>query len=90
MITKKKLVSKVAKNISGLNCGEVSIVVDELLDTILSTLKSGEEIYLAGFGKFGISEFKETIKRIPNGKEIVVPAHKEPKFKFFKTAKEEF
>lgn len=90
MINKKELIRRTQKKISGMTQADMEVVIDEMFDTIIETLKGGEEIYLAGFGKFSLTKFKAIDKPCPDGKTKFVPAHVEPKFKFFKTAKKEF
>ena len=90
MINKKDLIRKVSKKVNGLTQNELNIVYDELIDAIFDTLKDGETIYLAGFGKFSVADVKEVTRKCPTGQVVTIPAHKEPRFKFFKTAKVDF
>lgn len=90
MITKKDLVKAISKRIQGFTQADISIVVDELFETILDTLKDGEEIYLYGFGKYSVTDCKEVVRKAPNGEPVTIPAHRKPKFKFFESAKADF
>lgn len=90
MVKKRDLVRRVAKRLDGITQGDISVVLDVFFDEIIDSLKADETIYLAGFGKFSTTEYREVNKIAPNGKEVIIPAHKEPKFKFFKMAKSEF
>lgn len=90
MINKAKLIKKVSTRVDGLTQGELSVVYDEIVNAILDTLKDGEDIYLAGFGKFSVVKKKEVTRKSPTGQLVTTPAHREPKFKFFKTAKDDF
>ena len=90
MINKAKLIKKVSTRVDGLTLGALSIVYDEIINAILDTLKDGEEIYLAGFGKFSVTEKKEITRITATGQTVTIPAQREPKFKFFKTAKVDF
>ena len=54
--------------------------LDVLLETITETLAVGEDVKLAGFGKFEVTEKPEKVQN-SFGKEVVVPAHNVVKFK---------
>lgn len=67
--------------------------VDEILstakDVLTDALVDGEKVSFVGFGSFEVVERAERIARSPQtGEEIVVPAHKVPKFKFGKAVRE--
>ena len=45
-------------------------------------MAEGENVYLRGFGTFGVIERKEKLGRnISKNTSVVIPAHKIPKFK---------
>lgn len=57
--------------------------VNVVLETIAETLKKGEEVSFAGFGKFHVVDVAEREARNPQtGETMTVAAHKAPKFKF--------
>ena len=65
-------------------------VVNAVLDTIVDTLKKGEEVALAGFGKFSVADVAEREARnFQTGETVTVAAHKAPKFKFASNVKAE-
>lgn len=75
------------------NCTQkdTGIVFDAMIDTIVSVLKSGEKIQIAGFGSFELSKKKATTKINPLTKQTVkVAACSVPKFKFGKSFKAVF
>lgn len=55
---KKELVKKICARTS-LEEGDVSHILDVMLDEITESLKSGEEIKLFGFGKFTTRKYGE-------------------------------
>lgn len=60
----------------------IMAVVDEFMAVVKNSLIQGENVYLRGFGTFGVVERKEKIGRnIIKGESIVIPAHNIPKFK---------
>jgi len=64
-------------------------VVDLLLDTIVSTLKNGEEVSIAGLGIFSVKQRAARTARNPKtGATVQVPATKVPKFRAAKALKE--
>ena len=57
--------------------------VNAVLEVITDTLKNGDEVALAGFGKFHVVDVAEKSCRNPQtGETMTVAAHKAPKFKF--------
>lgn len=57
--------------------------VNVVLETITETLKNGEEVAFAGFGKFSVVDVAEREARNPQtGETMTIAAHKAPKFKF--------
>lgn len=64
-------------------------IVDLVFDTIVNTLKNGEEVAISGFGSFTAKERKARKARNPKTGEMVdVPAMRAPKFKAGKNLKE--
>ena len=57
--------------------------LNAVLNVITDTLKTGEDVAIAGFGKFYVADVAEKEARNPQtGEKMTVPAHKAPKFKF--------
>jgi DNA-binding protein HU-beta len=64
-------------------------VVNTVFETIVKTLKSGDEVAVAGFGKFSIKQTKARDARNPKtGETVKVPAMKKPKFSAAKALKD--
>lgn len=64
-------------------------VVDTVLDTVVEALAHGEEVSIAGFGKFVVKQRAARESINPRTKEVVkVPASKAPVFKAGKALKE--
>lgn len=56
--------------------------VDAIFNTITDMVAAGEDVKIAGFGTFTVTERAERTARNPQtGEAIVVPATKAPKFK---------
>lgn len=63
--------------------------VDTMIDTIISTLKKGDEVSIAGLGIFVVKNRKARQARNPKtGAMVNVPATKVPKFRPAKALKE--
>lgn len=64
-------------------------MIDIVTTSITSALENGDEVSLAGFGKFTVVERDERTARNPQtGEAMTVPAHKAPKFSFAKNIKD--
>ncbi len=64
-------------------------VVDLLMDTIVSTLKGGQEVSIAGLGIFSVKlRAARTARNPKTGEPIQVPEMKVPKFRAAKALKE--
>lgn len=64
-------------------------IVNKFTATITSALAAGNEVSLVGFGNFSVSSIDARKGRNPQtGKEIDIPAYKQPKFKAGKLLKE--
>ncbi len=63
--------------------------VDTVVDSIINTLKKGEEVSIAGVGIFSVKQRAARDARNPRtGETIKVPAMKVPKFRAAKALKE--
>lgn len=57
-------------------------VVDSLFDAIISTLKKGNEVSIAGFGIFSVKQRAARMARNPKtGEQVKVAAKRVPKFR---------
>ena len=54
-LTKQTIIEKIAERLD-LKLGHAKDTVEELLEIIKSTLASGEDLMISGFGKFQVSE----------------------------------
>jgi len=64
-------------------------VVDTMIDSIVSTLKSGGEVSIAGLGIFSVKDRAARAARNPRtGETVQVPATRVPKFRAAKALKE--
>ncbi len=64
-------------------------IVDGLFDTIVSTMKKGEEVSVAGFGIFSVKGRAARMARNPKtGEQVQVAAKKVPKFRPAKALKD--
>lgn len=64
-------------------------VVDTVIESIVNSLKKGEEVSIAGLGIFSAKERKARQARNPRtGEAIQVPAMRVPKFRAAKALKE--
>ncbi len=80
-MNKTELIQAVAES-SSLTKADATKAVDSVLDAITSSLQSGSEVRLAGFGTFAISQRKATTGRNPRtGEPIQIAAANLPKFR---------
>lgn len=88
-MTKNEMISVIASNVDGATKKDITVVVDEVFDTIKNTLASGEKVAIAGFGSFDVVERAERQGRNPKtGETITIVASKSPKFKASKALKD--
>ena len=86
-MNKNDLIAAVAGN-SGLSKADAAKAVDGMVDAITTSLKSGSEVRLVGFGTFSISRRSATTGRNPRtGETIQIKASNQPKFKAGKALK---
>jgi DNA-binding protein HU-beta len=79
-MNKKELIDAVSKG-SGLNKKQSGAALDELVGAVVKAVGSGEDVTLIGFGTFKSVSRKARKGRNPQtGKEIKIPAKKQPKF----------
>ena len=82
------LITAVAER-AGLTKADASKVVETLVGTITEALKRGDEVRIAGFGSFGISERGERQGRNPQtGAQMTIAASKAAKFTAGKAVKD--
>lgn len=62
--------------------GQATEVLEELLEVIKSTLESGENVMISGFGKFQINDKKPRKGRNPStGEDMILPGRRTLTFK---------
>lgn len=84
-MTKQELINQVAHN-TGANKTAAEAIISSFIDSVKSSVKAGETIYIRGFATIGAKQRKEKIGRnITKNTSIVIPACKVP---FFKAAPE--
>lgn len=87
-MNKNDLVNSVADH-SGLNKNDAGKAVEAVFESIISALKSGEEVRLVGFGTFSVSKRKASTGRNPRtGEPMTIKASTQPKFKAGKGLKD--
>ena len=86
-MNKDDLIAKVASEVN-VSKADAAKVVDAVFRNITSTLKSGEDVRLVGFGTFLVANRAATTGRNPRtGESIQIPAKKVPKFRAGKALK---
>jgi len=87
-MNKTELISAVAEK-TGYTKKDTTLVVDTVIETITEALIAGDEVSIAGFGKFSVAERAEREGRNPQtGETLVIAASKAPKFKAGKALKD--
>ena len=87
-MNKSELINEIATH-SGLTKVDAGRALDALVQTVESTLKSGDSIALVGFGTFEVKERAERSGRNPQtGESITIAAAKVPSFKAGKGLKD--
>lgn len=80
-MTKFELAKKVSEE-CGVDKTTVMLTIDKVLDSIRESVVSGEEVFLRGFGTFGVKRRAQKVARIiSSGTSIIVPEHDIPTFK---------
>ncbi len=88
-MTKVELVKAIAQQ-TGVDQPTVLAVVEGLMSTVKTTMAGGENVYLRGFGTFGLKRRAEkTARNISKNTTLIVPAHNIPSFKPCKVFMEE-
>lgn len=79
-MNKNELAAAVAEK-TGMGKGEAASAVDAVFETITSTLKSGGDVRVLGFGNFVVQQRAATTGRNPiTGAPVDIPAKRVPKF----------
>jgi DNA-binding protein HU-beta len=87
-MTKSQLVSKLA-DAGGMGRKQVDELMNSLVDTIVKSVKKGENVKIPGLGIFRLRKMKARMGRNPQtGEAIKIPARKKVGFSVAKTFKE--
>lgn len=87
-VNKNDLATQVAQE-TGLESGQAKLAVEKTLEVIVQRVAAGDEVSLAGFGKFSRSERQARQGRNPaTGETIEIAASKGLKFSAAKAAKD--
>ena len=90
-ITKQDLCNRAAKKLGFVTIKDTKSVVEMFLDEVITVLSEGDRIELRGFGCFSTKTRKAHVGRNPRtGKQVEVPEHKVPRFKFSNDAQNNF
>lgn len=80
-LTKSDIIDQIY-NQCGLSKTKSALTFETLLETVKSTMESGEDILISGFGKFGVKEKQERKGRNPaTGKGLMLDARRVVTFK---------
>ena len=87
-MTKSQLVAKLADT-GGVSRKQTAELLNALVDTIVKSVKKGENVKIPGLGIFRLRKMKARIGRNPQtGEAIKIPARKKVGFSVAKTFKE--
>ena len=80
-MTKADLVAKISDKL-GMEKGDVQATVETFMEEVKSSLESGNNVYLRGFGSFIVkTRAEKTGRNISKNTTIKIPAHNIPAFK---------
>mgnify|MGYP006077193715 FL=1 len=80
-MTKADIVAEIAEK-TGLEKVDVQTTVEAFMEEVKTSLETGKNVYLRGFGSFVIKERAEkTGRNISKNTTIIIPAHNIPSFK---------
>jgi DNA-binding protein HU-beta len=87
-MTKSQLVTKLADT-GGMSRKQVDELMNDLVDTIVRSVKRGESVKIPGLGIFRLRKMKARMGRNPQtGEAIKIPARRKVGFSVAKTFKE--
>ena len=80
-MTKADIVAKISEKL-GLEKGDVQATVESFMEEVKTSLETGDNVYLRGFGSFIIkTRAEKTGRNISKNTAIEIPAHNIPAFK---------
>lgn len=88
-MTKAEIVNEISKN-TGLDKANVLETLEQFMKIVKSSLASGNNVYLRGFGSFIVkTRSAKTARNISKNTTIIIPEHNIPAFKPAKVFMEE-
>ena len=79
-MTKTDIIAEIS-NKTGITKPATAAIVEELMESVRQTLVKGENVYMRGFGTFGIKRKALRHFNYAPGKMRIIPEHSEPSFK---------
>lgn len=80
-MTKQDIVKRLAEE-CGVDRNTAVLTVDKVLDSIKESVSGGEEVFLRGFGTFGVkTRAQKKARNIAAGTTVIIPEHDEPVFR---------
>ena len=80
-VTKADIVTKISEKL-GIEKGDIQATVEAFMEEVKTSLESGGNVYLRGFGSFIIkTRAEKTGRNISKNTTIKIPAHNIPAFK---------
>ena len=80
-MTKADIVAKISEKL-GLEKGDVQATVESFMEEVKTSLETGDNVYLRGFGSFIVkTRAAKTGRNISKNTAIEIPAHNIPAFK---------
>jgi integration host factor subunit alpha len=80
-LTKRRIVDQITDEL-GFPLGQFSEITETLLEIIKSSLESGDDVLVSGFGKFCVKDKKERQGRNPaTGEDVILPVRRIVTFK---------
>jgi DNA-binding protein HU-beta len=88
-MNKAELIETLVSKVEGITKKQAEAMLDAFIETVISQLKNGGEVALAGFGTFSAKKRAGRVGINPQTKEkIQIPSLTVPKFKAGKTLKD--
>jgi len=80
-MTKADIVANISEKL-GMEKGDVQATIETFMQAVKSSLESGDNVYLRGFGSFVVkTRAEKTGRNISKNTTIKIPAHNIPAFK---------
>lgn len=80
-MTKADIVANISEKL-GMEKGDVQATIESFMEEVKTSLESGDNVYLRGFGSFVVkTRAEKTGRNISKNTTIKIPAHNIPAFK---------